>query len=69
MEREEVVATCEQWRRVSPKLFEEGRISSIILQHPRSRIRTMMKRKGKAHVKEHVEKSIKKKIVSKAKGS
>jgi hypothetical protein len=51
------------------ELFEEGPVSNIILQHPRSRTRTMMKQKGKAHVKEHVEKSIKKKQVSKAKES
>jgi hypothetical protein len=51
------------------ELFEEGPVSNIILQHPRSRTRTMMKQKGKAHVKKHVEKSIKKKQVSKAKES
>jgi hypothetical protein len=33
------------------ELFEEGPISNTISQCPRSRIRTMMKRKGKALIK------------------
>jgi hypothetical protein len=36
------------------ELFEEGPISNIIPQHPRSGIRTMMKQKGKAFVEEQV---------------
>jgi hypothetical protein len=34
------------------ELFEERPISNIILQHPRSETRTMMKQKGKAFVEE-----------------
>jgi hypothetical protein len=49
------------------KLFEEGPISNIILQCPRSRTRTMMKQKGKAPIEEQVEKYVKKKLVSKVK--
>jgi hypothetical protein len=38
------------------KLFENGPISNIILQRPRSRTRIMMKQKGKTHVEKHVKK-------------
>ncbi len=51
------------------EIFEEGPISSIVFQHPRSWTRTMMKQKNKAFVEEHVEKFVKKKPVSKAKES
>jgi hypothetical protein len=51
------------------KLFEKGLIFSIIPQCPRSRTRTMMKWKGKVHLKKHVEKLVKKNSVSKAKES
>jgi hypothetical protein len=49
------------------ELFEEELVCSNILQHPRSRRKTMMKRKGKAHVEKHVEKHVKKKTTSKVK--
>jgi hypothetical protein len=51
------------------KLFEDGPISSIIPQHPRSRTRIMMKQKGKTPIEKQVEKHVKKKPVSKAKVS
>jgi hypothetical protein len=43
------------------KLFEDGPISSIIPQHPRSRTRIMMKQKGKTPIEKQVEKHVKKK--------
>jgi hypothetical protein len=49
------------------ELFEEGPISNIIPQHPRSGIRTMMKQKGKAFVEEQV--FVKRKLMSKGKES
>jgi hypothetical protein len=51
------------------QLFEKKIVSSIIIWHPGSKTKTMMKRKGKARVKGHVEKPIKKKPKSKVKES
>ncbi len=51
------------------KLFEKRPISDITLQCPRLETRTVMKRKGKAHVEEQVEKPVKKKPMFKAKGA
>jgi hypothetical protein len=49
------------------ELFEEGPISSIIPQRPRSGTRTMMKQKGKMPIEKQVDKHVQKKLVSKAK--
>jgi hypothetical protein len=51
------------------ELFEKRPISNIIPQCPKSRTKTMVKQKGKAHVKEQVEKPTKKKPMFKVKES
>ncbi len=51
------------------EFFEDGPISNIILQHPRSRTNTTLKQQGKTHVEKQVEKHVKKKPMSKAKDS
>jgi phage-related minor tail protein len=46
-------------------LFEEKIVYNIILQHQRSKTKTMMKQKGKAFAKELVEKLVKNKTMFK----
>jgi hypothetical protein len=50
MEKKELQQPVNNGKVFLQEFFEEGPISSIIPQHPRSGIRTMMKRKGKALV-------------------
>jgi hypothetical protein len=50
------------------KLFEEL-VCNVIHKHPRSKTKTVMKRKGKAPLEEYVEKHVTKKITSKEKES
>ncbi len=51
------------------ELCKEGPACNIIRQCLRSRMKAMMKRKGKVFVEEHVKKLVKKKIMFKAKKS
>ncbi len=69
MEEKELQQPMNSGEKFLQIFFKEGPICNIILQHPRLKTKTVMKRKGKAPIEEQAKKSIKKKTMSKAKES